>query len=231
MAPPSYSMAARRRRASTRLLRRAGVRRLAMVVATHASRDHHGGLREVLEQFDVGLFLDGGDGTRDPGFRAVVAEAERRGVRRLPARAPLDLRAGRIRVHVLGPAPRPPGPPPDDPNRRAVVAVVSVGAFDLLLSARRGERRPVQPRAAGRGCDQGAPPRQRRPGAARCASAAQAGAGRDRGRPWQPYGHPAPSTVAALRRARVATYRTDRHGTVTLTVEGMASAWPSRRRP
>ena len=119
---------------ATRLLRRAGVRQLAMVVATHASRDHHGGLRAVLEQFDVGLLLDGGDGTRDPGFHAVVAEAERRGIRRLPARAPLDLRAGRIRVHVLGPAPRPPGPPPDDPNRRAIVAVVSVGAFDLLLS-------------------------------------------------------------------------------------------------
>ena len=33
------------------------------------------------------------------------------------------------------------------------------------------------------------------------------------------YGHPAPSTLAALRRARVPTYRTDRDGTVTLTVD------------
>ena len=32
------------------------------------------------------------------------------------------------------------------------------------------------------------------------------------------YGHPAPSTLAALRRARVPAYRTDRDGTVTLTV-------------
>ncbi len=33
------------------------------------------------------------------------------------------------------------------------------------------------------------------------------------------YGHPAPSTLAALRRAGVATYRTDRDGTVTLSVD------------
>jgi competence protein ComEC len=32
------------------------------------------------------------------------------------------------------------------------------------------------------------------------------------------YGHPAPSTLSALDRARVRTYRTDRNGTVTLTV-------------
>jgi competence protein ComEC len=32
------------------------------------------------------------------------------------------------------------------------------------------------------------------------------------------YGHPAPSTLAALDHAGVATYRTDRNGTVSLTV-------------
>ena len=33
------------------------------------------------------------------------------------------------------------------------------------------------------------------------------------------YGHPAPSTLDALERAGVETYRTDRHGTVTLTID------------
>jgi competence protein ComEC len=33
------------------------------------------------------------------------------------------------------------------------------------------------------------------------------------------YGHPAPSTLAALRQAGVRTYRTDRDGTVTLSVD------------
>ena len=47
----------------------------------------------------------------------------------------MTLRAGGLTVRVLSPAPRPPGPAPDDPNPRAVVAVVSSGEFDLLLSA------------------------------------------------------------------------------------------------
>ena len=33
------------------------------------------------------------------------------------------------------------------------------------------------------------------------------------------YGHPAPSTVSALRHAGVTTYRTDQDGTVSLTVK------------
>jgi competence protein ComEC len=35
-----------------------------------------------------------------------------------------------------------------------------------------------------------------------------------------PYGHPAPSTLSALRRAGVRTWRTDEHGSVSLTVRG-----------
>ena len=62
-----------------RLLRRAGVRRLAAVVATHPSRDHHGGLVDVLHRFPVDVVLrrrrrhprpglpGGGIGGRSPG--------------------------------------------------------------------------------------------------------------------------------------------------------------------
>ena len=120
-----------------RLLRRAGVRRLALVVATHASRDHQGGLVEVLRRFGVDALLDGGDGTRDAGFTAVLREAAARGVRRIRATAPLTLglAGGRLRIEVLSPEPRPPGPAPEDPNPRGVVAIVSSGWFDLFLSA------------------------------------------------------------------------------------------------
>ncbi len=90
-----------------RLLRRAGVRRLALVVATHASRDHQGGLVEVLRRFPVDAFLDGGDGTRAAGFTAVLREAAARGVRRIRATAPLSLglAGGRLRIEVLSPSP------------------------------------------------------------------------------------------------------------------------------
>jgi competence protein ComEC len=201
-----------------RLLRDAGVRRLALVVATHASRDHHGGLPAVLDGFPVDLLLDGGDGTRDPAFRELLAAAKERGVRIVPAHAPITLRAGGLSVRVLSPPPRPPGSPPDDPNPRAVVAVVRSGAFDLLLSAD-AESETLAPlvlpdveamKVAHHGsADPGLPDLldELRPELA----AIEVGP--------NSYGHPAPSTLDALRDAGVRTYRTDRDGTITLTVE------------
>jgi len=202
----------------TRLLRRAGVRRLAIVVATHASRDHHGGLIDVLDRFPVGLLLDGGDGNPAPGLQAVRDEARQEGVRIVPAVAPMTLRAGGLRIQILSPLPRPPGPPPDDPNPRAVVAIVSSGAFDLLLSAD-AESEALLPldlpdveamKVPHHGSsDPGLPEvlDRLRPEI----SGIEVGA-------HNTYGHPAPSTLAALDHAGVTTYRTDQDGTVTLTV-------------
>jgi competence protein ComEC len=202
----------------TRLLRRAGLERLAVVVATHASRDHHGGLVDVLDRYPVGLLLDGGDGNPHPGLQAVRREAEHKGIRIVPAVAPMTLRAGALRIQILSPLPRPPGPPPEDPNPRAVVAIVSSGGFDLLLSAD-AESEALLPldlpdveamKVPHHGSsDPGLPEvlSRLRPEIA----AIEVGP--------NTYGHPAPSTVAALEHAGVATYRTDRSGTVTLTVK------------
>jgi competence protein ComEC len=206
----------------TRLLRKAGVRRLAAVVATHASRDHHGGLPDVLRRFPVGVLLDGGDGTRDRTFRAVEHEAAERGVRIVPAIAPLSvvLAGGAMRIRVLSPSPRPPGPPPEDPNERAVVAIVSDRSFDLLLSAdaESGALLPLHlpdvdamkvPHHGS--ADPGLPEvlHEAHPEIA----AIEVGA-------HNTYGHPAASTLAALHHAHVRTYRTDRDGTITLTLDG-----------
>lgn len=204
---------------TVRLLRRAGVRRLSLVVATHASRDHHGGLADVLDRYPVDLLLDGGDGTRDPDFRALVAEAARRNVRRVRAVAPMTIRAGGLRIAVLSPPPRPRGPPPEDPNPRAIVALVSAGGFDLLLSAD-AESDALLPlelpdvdamKVPHHGSsDPGLPQvlRSVRPELA----AIEVGP--------NTWGHPTPSTLAALERAGVRTYRTDRDGTVSVSVDG-----------
>jgi competence protein ComEC len=214
---------------TVRMLRQAGVRKLALVVATHASRDHHGGLIEVLRRFPVGLLLDGGDGTREPDFRRLLTEASSRGVRRIPAVAPLTLRAGSLSVRVLSPPPRPPGPPPEDPNRRGVVAVVSAGGFEMLLSAD-AESDALLPlplpdvdaiKVPHHGSsDPGLPEllRRLRPEVA----GIEVGQGNS-------YGHPAPSTLVALRTAGVRTYRTDRDGTVSLTVGPHALAVTTER--
>jgi competence protein ComEC len=205
---------------AARLIRNLGVKRLSLVVATHQSRDHQGGLHEVLRRFKVGLFLDGGDGTRDPDFRALEAEADARGIRRVAARAGEMLRAGGLTIQILSPDPRGPGPPSGDPNSRAVVAVVRDGGFSLFLSAdaespsllpldlppvtamkvpHHGSADPGLPQVLAR----------LRPRVA----AIEVGA-------HNLYGHPRPTTLAALHKAVARVYRTDRDGTVKLTVSG-----------
>jgi competence protein ComEC len=205
-----------------RLLRRAGVDRLALVVATHVSRDHHGGLPAVLRRFQVDALLDGGDDTPDPTFRALEALADQRGIERIPARAPLTLTlaGGDLRIEILSPPPRPPGPAPEDPNPRAVVAVVSSSGFDLLLSAD-AESETLLPldlpdvdaiKVPHHGSAD--------PGLSEVLERLRPEvAGIEVGL-HNTYGHPAPGTLAALRRAEVPTYRTDRDGTVTVTVDG-----------
>jgi competence protein ComEC len=201
-----------------RLIRNLGVKRLSLVVATHQSRDHQGGLHEVLSRFHVGLFLDGGDGTRDPDFRKLEHEADARGIRRVQARAGETLHAGGLTIQILSPPPRPPGPPPDDPNQRAVVAIVREGSFSLFLSAdaespallplrlprvtamkvpHHGSADPGLPRVLAR----------LRPEVA----AIEVGA-------HNLYGHPNRSTLDALHKVVPRVYRTDRDGTVTLTI-------------
>ena len=201
-----------------RQLRAAGVRRLDLMVATHQSRDHQGGLHEVLERIPTTALLENGDGTRERDFNLLLAEAARRGVRRLEPRQGEVLRVGRLAIRVLGPPPRAPGPPDEDPNPRGLAAVVSAGWFDLFLSADAESpailQYPLRPVEAMKvphhgSADTGLPEvlRRLRP------QVAAIEVGKD-----NPYGHPAPATLSALRTAVPHVYRTDRDGAIRLVV-------------
>jgi competence protein ComEC len=212
-----------------RLLRRAGVRRLSALVMTHASRDHHGGLAEVVERFPVDLIVDGGDGSRDLTFRTVIAAARRHGVRTIAGVAPLSLRVGALRIEVLSPSPRLPGPPPDDPNPRAVVAIVSCGGFDLLLSGD-AESEALLPLAVPDVDAMKVP--HHGSSDPRLAELLERIRPEVASIPVGPnsYGHPAPSTLSALRDAGVMTWRNDRNGAVRLTVtDGVVEVDVERR--
>jgi competence protein ComEC len=198
------------------LLRRAGVSHLSAVVATHQSRDHQGGLPDVLEQVPTDVYVDGGDGNTDPAFLAVARAAARRGVRRAVPRQGDVLRAPGLAVRILGPPPRPPGPAPEDPNPRALATVVSSHGFDVFLSgdAESGSLLPLRlpdveaMKVSHHGSrDPGLPVllSRLRPQIA----GIEVGKGNS-------YGHPTPQTLAALRAAGVRTCRTDRDGTVTV---------------
>lgn len=202
-----------------RLLRAAGVRRLDLMVATHQSRDHQGGLHEVLDRIPTSLLLENSDGSADRDFRRLLAEADARGIRRVRAHAGQRLQVGRLEIEVLSPAPLPAGAArPEDPNPRGVAAIVSSGDFDLWLSADAESDailplplRPVEAMKVSHhgSADPGLPEvlERLRPSVA----AIEVGADNS-------YGHPTPETLAALRAAVPHVYRTDRDGTVTLTV-------------
>jgi competence protein ComEC len=202
-----------------RQLRAAGVHRLDLVVATHQSRDHQGGLHEVIDNIPTSLLLENSDGTTDRDFRRLIGEADAHGIRHLPARAGQVLHVGRLWIEILSPAPLPPdAQAPEDPNPRGVAAIVSAGDFDLWLSADAESDailplplRPVEAMKVSHhgSADPGLPEVLKRlqPRVA----AIEVGADNT-------YGHPTPETLAALRAAVPHVYRTDRDGTVTLTV-------------
>jgi competence protein ComEC len=193
-------------------LRQAGVRRLDVLLITHAQADHEGAAPEIVRRFHPRVVVNGGAGwpTRVQRMlpRAIVPAAGQ------------TLRLGPMRLRILWP-PRElmAAPPEGDPNQRAVVAHLRSGEFDLLLPA--DAESPVTapldlPRVealkvAHHGSDDEGLARlleRLRPQVA----AIEVGRGNS-------YGHPTPSTLRALE-AVPRTYRTDRDGTVRLRVLG-----------
>jgi competence protein ComEC len=206
-----------------RRLREAGVGRLDALLVTHAQADHLGAAAEVLDAMPVGLLLDGRDGVREPEGARMAAVAARRRVRRVAAVAGDVVRAGRIALRVLWPpagGAASSGATGGDPNDRAVVARADAGGLSALLTADAEspvlaglDLRPADVlKVAHHGsADEGLPGvlARVRP------SVAVVSAGRG-----NPYGHPVPDTLAALRATGAAVQRTDRDGTVRVTPAG-----------
>jgi competence protein ComEC len=203
-------------------LHAAGVRRLDVLVLTHAEADHEGAARAVIARYAPRLVLDGGAGWPSPVQRALPIAAAAARAQITAAHAGQALALGRLRLRLLWPPPPGAGWAPDgSPNLRAVVALASVGSFDLLLpaDAESDVTLPLElPRvealkvAHHGSADEGLPLllRRLRPTVA----AIEVGRGNT-------YGHPTAQALAALR-AVPEVLRTDRDGTVRLHVRGAA---------
>jgi len=208
-------------------LRRAGVRRLDLFVATHASADHEGGAAAVVSALPVDAILDGRDGVPTPGGNAMAAAAQARGIRLITAQAGQELRLDGLRLRVLWPRAEAPALHAGvDPNGRAVVLEIAAGGARVLLAAdaesevlSRLELRPVDVMKVSHhgSADPGLPAvlERLRPRIA----GIEVGAG-------NPYGHPAPSTLAALAHVPVVV-RTDRDSTTRLDL-GRSGRWEIR---
>jgi competence protein ComEC len=210
-------------------LRSLGLRRLALLVITHPDRDHVGGAADVLARLRVGAVLDSGVPPPGPEGEAALAEARRRGVPVLQAKTGQTYRLGPLVLRVLWP--RTPPADSSNPNDHGVVVLASYGELDLLLTgdAESHVTVPLRPPAAEilkvahhGSADPFLPQllEQVRP------LMALVSAGR-----YNSYGHPAPSTLAALEARRgLRVYRTDRHGRVTLESDGRRVAVLGERR-
>ncbi len=202
-----------------RQLRGIGLRRLTAIVLTHPQRDHVGGAAAVLEQLRVGFVLDPRIPSESGDERAALVAARRRHVPVILARAGRAYAVGPLRLRILWPDG--PGLPGEDPNQQAVVLLVSYGQVDALLTAdaESDVTLPIDPppaeilKVAHHGSsDEGLPELLERvqPEVA----VISVGAHND-------YGHPAPSTLATLRRAAgLRLYRTDEDGRVVVESDG-----------
>jgi competence protein ComEC len=209
-------------------LRRAGVGRLDALVVTHPQADHDGGAPAVLAALPVGLLLDGRGGDRSATSSALDGPLRRHGTRITAAQAGQVVRAGPLTLQVLWP-PAGPAAPGTDPNDRAVVAVagaygaralltadaespvlapLALPAVDVLKVSHHGSADPGLPAVLDR----------LRPRVALIEVGAH-----------NTYGHPTPSTLAALRAAVPIVRRTDQDGTLRVDVaKGAATVATAR---
>ncbi len=196
-------------------LRAAGVDRLGAAVVTHDQSDHAGAIHELLGAIPVGRLLYGVAGGE------TIEAATAAGVRPQQLARGSELRSGGLRLDVLW-------PPAellsgldrvDDPNQLAVVLRARWRRFSMLLAAdAEAEAVPLDPgpidvlKLAHHGSED--------TGLAELL---------DRARPHlavisvgveNPFGHPAPATLATLASHGVRTLRTDLDGTVVLEVTG-----------
>ncbi|MFE7813456.1 ComEC/Rec2 family competence protein [Streptomyces sp. NPDC057433] len=216
-----------------RCLRSLGVTRIPLVVLTHFHADHVAGLPGVLRGRSVGGIA--ATGLEEPADQA-------RFVRRLAADRHLPVtratagerrRTGELSWEVVWPPPNTghtagtwpapaPAPTPEGPNDASVAMLVRTAGLRLLLL---GDMEPPAQRALARSPTAGRladvdvlkvahhGSAYQDPGLVRRSAPRLAliSAGRDNS-----YGHPAPSTLAALREAGSAVLRTDRGGSIAV---------------
>ncbi|MFI8216384.1 ComEC/Rec2 family competence protein [Streptomyces sp. NPDC085932] len=217
-------------------LRTLGITRIPLVVLTHFHADHVAGLPGVLRGRAVGAIET--TGLEEPADQAAFVRrlAAARGVPVTRAAAGEERRAGELSWQVVWPPPIPPpdAPPgmlgthpvPEGPNDASVALLVRSGGLRLLLL---GDLEPPAQRALAR-----SPAAEALRGVDVLKVAHHGSAYQDPGLMHRvaprlaliscgednPYGHPAPGTVAALRAGGAAVLRTDRDGALAVTGEG-----------
>ena len=113
-------------------LRRLGVTRIDLLVATHPHSDHIGGMQAVLAAFPVGRVLDSGLPSSSSLYEHFLETLDRKKIPYMTAESgqTLDIDPS-IRILVLSPPKERIG---DDLNTNSIVLRISCGALDLLYT-------------------------------------------------------------------------------------------------
>src|SRR5881394_2048690 len=207
------------RRVVVPFLRSHGAMQLAAIVATHAHRDHFGGLPAVLDVFDPAFVLEPGQPVPDAGYLGFLGAVESDGAEWRPARRGDRLELDGVTIDVLSPDSAW-AASQTDINEESVVLLVTYGGTRLLLAGDAGM--PTEAHLAGhvgpvtllkvghhgsRGATSDRWLDELHPAEAVISVGAT-----------NRYGHPAPETLARLRERGVTVLRTDERGTITFTV-------------
>ena len=194
-------------------LKQAGIDRLDALMLTHAESDHEGAAAQVIAHHRPRLIVDGGAGWDSPTQRVLAA---RPASLHAPAQGE-TITLGRLTFQVLWPPQRPPGwraaairtttrwsrgsrprgsrcCSPPTPSRH-VLLPLQPEPVDILKVRHHGSADPDLPTLLQR----------IRPKLAAIEVGAE-----------NTYGHPAPSTLAALTQAKATVIRTDRDGTTVI---------------
>jgi len=205
-------------------LKRLGVTRLDLVVATHPHRDHVGGLVDVLEQLEVGLYLDNGMTHTTKTYQALMTVIEERELSYRTAKAGMTLRMGKeATFHVLFPEAKPLRGTRSDLNSNSVVLKLVHGEIDFLFTG--DAEAPTEAALIASGLQEVEVLKVAHHGSAHSSTPAFLRAtspqiaviscGAD-----NRYGHPDPATVKRLQNTQAQVYRTDRSGHIRLISDG-----------
>jgi competence protein ComEC len=201
---------------------------LDLLILTHPSEDHHGGMPAVLSGITVRRFAGNGETDTNPSFLALQEQLSR-------AAVPQMVLSGGERLHFGGDMTMEVLSPPverfrhtaDDANNNALVLRLKYQKFYLLLTSdaeAEALARLVREQPDSLSAVVLQVPHHGSRGAMSAefleavgASAAIIPTGRNL------YGHPHPEALSLLRQAGADIYRTDRHGAVTIRSDG--SGW------
>jgi competence protein ComEC len=121
-------------------LRRAGIRKIDLMILTHPHGDHLGGAFPIINAMPVGMIFDSGQSYSGRAYRDAIAAAHSNGVPIILARRGMRWTSGDgVTLDVLAPAMPFLADTGDDVNENSIVVMLRYGGFRELFMGDAGE--------------------------------------------------------------------------------------------